>query len=244
MDRVALVTGGSRGIGKAIAFRLIQDGYRVGISYNTTQPDVPGAITVQADLAHREQCERLVRDVERQLGPVEVLVNNAGVLARGDILDMNQSEFEAMRTVNVDGLVAVTRAALPGMKERGWGRVVNLTSIAAHGTAFAGTTFYAMTKAAVSLLTRRLAYEFGPHGITVNAIAPGFIWTDMVTLGKSETELREIDQRMSDRTMVRRVGTAEDIAHATAFLVSDGAGFLTAQVLTVDGGRMDYIAHP
>jgi 3-oxoacyl-[acyl-carrier protein] reductase len=244
MSRVALVTGGSRGIGKAIAERLVRDGYRVAISYNNTQPDVPGAEALQADLAFPEQCERLVRNVERKLGPVEILVNNAGALSRGDIFDMNQAEFEAMRKVNVDGLVAVTRAALPGMKEKGWGRIVNLTSIAAHGTAFAGTTFYAMTKAAVSLLTRRLAYEFGPHGVTVNAIAPGFIWTDMVTQGKREEELTEIEQRMSDRAMVRRVGTVEDIAHATAFLVSDGAGFLTAQVLTVDGGRMDYIGHP
>jgi 3-oxoacyl-[acyl-carrier protein] reductase len=244
MGRVALVTGGSRGIGKAIAERLVRDGYRVALSYNTTQPDVPGATVVQADIAFPEQCARLVRDVERHLGPVEILVNNAGVLARGDILDMSQPEFEAMRKVNVDGLVAVTRAALPGMKERRWGRIVNLTSIAAHGTAFAGTTFYAMTKAAVSLLTRRLAYEFGPHGITVNAIAPGFIWTDMVKQGKTEEELREIDARMSGRAMVRRVGTPEDIAHATSFLVSDEASFVTAQVLTVDGGRMDYTGHP
>lgn len=244
MSRVALVTGGSRGIGKAIAERLVRDGYRVAISYKSTVPDVAGATAVMADLAFPEQCARLVSETERRLGPVEILVNNAGVLARGDILEMDQAEFEAMRKVNVDGLVAVTRAALPGMKQRGWGRIVNLTSIAAHGTAFAGTTFYAMTKAAVTLLTRRLAYEFGPHGITVNAIAPGFIWTDMVKRGKSEQELREIDERMSARAMVRRVGTPEDIAHATAFLVSDGAGFVTAQVLTVDGGRMDYIAHP
>lgn len=244
MSRVALVTGGSRGIGRAIAERLVRDGYRVAIGFRSTPPDLEGVTAIAADLAIPEQGARLVSETERRLGPVEILVNNAGVLVRGDILDMNPAEFEAMRKVNVDGLVAVTRAALPGMKERGWGRIVNLTSIAAHGTAFAGTTFYAMTKAAVTLLTRRLAYEFGPHGITVNAIAPGFIWTDMVKQGKSALELREIEEKMSARAMVRRVGTPEDIAHAAAFLVSEGAGFVTAQVLTVDGGRMDYIAHP
>ena len=243
MSRVALITGGSRGIGRAIAERFLRDGYRVAISYNNTLPDLD-AFAVKGDLGVAGEADRLVREVEAKLGPVEILINNAGVLTRGDILDMKQSEFEAMRKVNVDGLVAVSRAVLPGMRERKWGRIVNLTSIAAHGTAFPNTTFYAMTKAAVSLLTKRLAYEFGPDGVTVNAIAPGFIWTDMVTLGKAKQELDEIDRRMSDRAMVRRVGTPEDIAHAAAFLASDGAGFLTAQVLTVDGGRMDYIAHP
>ncbi len=243
MGRVALVTGGSRGIGKAIAERLIRDGYRVAISFNKTAPD-SDAVAVQADLATPGEAQRLVEEVGRQLGPVEILINNAGVLARGDILDMNMPEFEAMRKVNVDGLVAASRAVLPGMRERKWGRIVNLTSIAAHGTAFPGTTFYSMTKAAVSLLTRRLAFEFGPDGITVNAIAPGFIWTDMVTHGKSEDELQKIDRMMSDRAMVRRVGTPDDIAHAVSFMASDDSGFLTAQVLTVDGGRMDYIAHP
>jgi 3-oxoacyl-[acyl-carrier protein] reductase len=242
--RVALVTGGSRGIGRAIAERLTRSGYRVAIGYRENPGDLAVSLAVRADLADPQQAAGLVRHVQQELGPVEVLVNNAGILNRGDLFDMNTDEFEAMRKVNVDGLVAVTRAAASGMKQRGWGRIINLTSIAAHGTAFAGTTFYAATKAAVGVLTRRFAYELGPFGVTVNAIAPGFVMTDMVSAGKSAAEVEEIRARMADRAMTRRVGTPEDIAHAAAFLASDGASFVTAQTLTVDGGRMDYIAHP
>jgi len=244
LARVALVTGGSRGIGRAIAERLSADGYRVAIAYKQTRGDVDVPLAVQADLAERPSAAAIVAQVERELGPVEILVNNAGVLNRGDLFDMNADEFEAMRKVNVDGLVAATRAAAAGMKERGWGRIVNLTSIAAHGTAFAGTTFYAATKAAVIALTRRFAYELGPHGVTVNAVAPGFVVTDMVAAGKTADEVRQVDEAMSARAMMGRVGRPEDIADGVAYLVSDRASFVTAQVLTIDGGRMDYLAHP
>ncbi|MDX2178796.1 MAG: SDR family oxidoreductase [Bryobacteraceae bacterium] len=244
MARVALVTGGSRGIGRAIAERLTADGYLVAISYKRKRGDVDVPLAIQADLAERPSAAAMVAQVERELGPVEILVNNAGVLNRGDLFDMNFDEFEAMRKVNVDGLVAATRAAAQGMKQRGWGRIVNVASIAAHGTAFAGTTFYAATKAAVVALTRRFAYELGAHGVTVNAIAPGFIMTDMVTAGKTPDEIREVDDAMSMRAMVRRVGQPADIADGVAYLVSDRASFVTAQVLTIDGGRLDYLAHP
>src|SRR5690349_20624515 len=145
-----------------------------------------------------------------------------------------------MRRTNVDGLVNVTRAVVPGMQARGFGRVVNLTSIAAFGTAMDGTTFYAATKAAVSVLTRRFAMELGPHGVTVNAVPPGFILTDMAKSGRGPEDFA----RIADKTMLKRVGKPEDIAHAVAFLCSPESGFITAQILTVDGGRMDYIGHP
>jgi 3-oxoacyl-[acyl-carrier protein] reductase len=182
----------------------------------------------------------MVRRVAAGLGPVDILVNNAGVSHRGDLGDADDAKIEAMRRINVDGVVATTRAVVDGMKARGFGRVVNVASIAALGTAMAGTTFYAATKAAVVVLTRRFALELGPHGITVNAIAPGFVLTDMAAAGRTEADFAAI----AARTMVRRIGRPEDIAHAVAFLASPESGFLTAQVLTVDGGRMDYIGHP
>jgi len=252
--KTALVTGASRGIGKAIAQRLAREGAAVGVNYQRRSSDAETvaaeiraqggrAAAVQADIADADQVRSMVSQIARDLGPVDILVNNAGVLSRGDLGDFDYSQMEAMRRTNVDGLVHVTRAVAEVMKQRRFGRIVNLTSVAAHGTAMAGTTFYAATKAAVSLLTRRFAMELGPFGITVNAVAPGFIVTEMVTQGRSEEQLRAHVDSIAAKAMVRRVGRPEDIAHAVAFLVSPDSGFITAQILTVDGGRMDYISH-
>jgi 3-oxoacyl-[acyl-carrier protein] reductase len=130
------------------------------------------------------------------------------------------------------------------MKERRWGRIVNIASVAAIGTTFPGNTFYAATKAEVVLLTRRFALELGPYGITVNAVAPGFILTEMIHQDSAQEEVRALIDRITAAAMVRRTGTPEDIAHAVTFLASPEAGFITAQLITVDGGRTDYIAHP
>jgi len=245
--RVALVTGSSRGIGKAIALRLAKDGNAVAVNYRERRSEADEvveqitkaggrAMAIGADVSRTEDCQLLVEQTQQKLGSIDILINNAGILRRGDLLDFDFSQMEGMRNVNVDGLVRVTRGVAGGMKQRGWGRIINLTSIAALGTSMAGTTFYAATKAAVIVLTRRFALDLGPHGITVNAIAPGFILTDMAAGSAVES--------MGARAMMRRVGTPEDIASAAAFLVSDGAGFITAQTLTIDGGRTDYIAHP
>lgn len=253
--KTALVTGASRGIGKAIAFRLAKDGFAVAVNYRTRAAEANGvveainasggrAIAVQADVQHSDQVAHMAAAVRASLGDPEILINNAGLLSRGDLDDFDFSQMNAMRGTNVDGLVHVTRALIGAMKAGGYGRVVNLTSIAAHGTAMAGTTFYAATKAAVSVLTRRFAMDLGPHGITVNAIAPGFILTDMVSDGRTAEQIEQVCSGIAAKTMVRRVGRPEDIANAVSFLVSEQAGFITGQILTVDGGRMDYITHP
>ena len=253
--KTALVTGASRGIGKAIAFRLAKDGFAVAVNYRTRAAEADGvaqainasggrAIAIQADVQHAGQVAEMAAAVRASLGDPEILINNAGVVSRGDLDDFDFSQMNAMRGTNVDGLVHVTRALIGGMKAAGYGRIVNLTSIAAHGTSMPGTTFYAATKAAVSVLTRRFAMDLGQHGITVNAIAPGFILTDMVSDGRTAEQIEQVCSSVAAKTMVRRVGKPEEIAYAVSFLASEQAGFITGQILTVDGGRMDYITHP
>ncbi|MBK9166383.1 MAG: glucose 1-dehydrogenase [Bryobacterales bacterium] len=252
--RTALVTGASRGIGRATALRLARDGAAVAVNYRDQKEAAEAvcaeiaaaggrAIAVRADVADQTAVGAMAAAIASALGPVDILVNNAGILRTGDLDTFDYSEMEGMRRVNVDGLVAVTRAVAGPMKKRGFGRIVNLTSIAALGTAMAGTTFYAATKAAVILLTRRFAMDLGPHGVTVNAVAPGFILTDLVTANRTAAEAEALIAAISAKAMTRRVGKPEDIAHAIAYLAHPESGFVTGQVLTVDGGRLDYIGH-
>jgi len=196
---------------------------------------------VGGDVGVRAEAERMVAETAAALGPVELLVNNAGIFRPSSLDEYDEADFAEMRRINVSGLVYVTAAAAAGMKQRGRGRIVNLTSIAAHGTTMGGTTLYAATKAAVIALTRRFALELGPSGIAVNALAPGFILTDMVYQGRTEEESRKLIEVTAAKAMLRQVGKPEDIASAVEFLLAQD--FLTAQVLTVDGGRMDYTSH-
>lgn len=259
MDRtraIAIVTGGSRGIGAAIARRLSREGAAVCINYAGRAADAEAvaaditaaggcAITVQADVADAEAVARMLKRTEAELGPVNILVNNAGVSGggRGTLDAYDPAHMARMRAINVDGVINTVRAVAPGMQAHGYGRIVNIASNAAIGTALPGTTFYAATKAEVLILTRRWAMELGRSGITVNAIAPGWIVTEMTRGGRSEADFAEHVKALSARTMVGRPGAPEDIAAAVAYFTSSDAGFVTAQVLTVDGGRMDYIGH-
>jgi 3-oxoacyl-[acyl-carrier protein] reductase len=236
--QVAVVTGGSRGIGAAICRRLAARGAAVGINYVARSTEAEAlraeivaaggrAALLQADVADPAAVAAMFAEAEGKLGPVSILINNAGVSAPATLETYDASQLERMRAVNVNGVIHTVRAVMTGMKARTYGRIVNIASNAAIGTALPGTTFYAATKS----------------GITVNAVCPGWIVTDMARRGASEEAFTQRVASMRERTMVGRVGAPEDIAAAVAFLVEPDAGFVTAQVLTVDGGRMDYIGH-
>ena len=254
-NQVALVTGASRGIGRAIALRLAKGGAVVCLNYASRAEGAESAadeiraaggvaIALRADVADASQVDAMVRQVEAKFGAVSIAVNNAGIMVRGTLDDFNEAAMDRMHRVNVNGVIHVTRAVMGGMRERGFGRIVNIASIAGHGTAAPGYAFYGATKASVALLTKRFALELSTSGITVNAIAPGFVLTELTSDGLTEAELDTLVERMKSRSMVARIGQPEDIANAVAFLARRESGFVTGQVLTVDGGRTDFIGHP
>jgi 3-oxoacyl-[acyl-carrier protein] reductase len=253
-DQVAVVTGGSRGLGQATARLLAQRGAAVCVNYSAHADAAEAlvaevataggrAIAVAADVAEPAAVEAMIARAEAELGPVSILVNNAGVSWQGTLDTYDREQVARMREVNVDGVIHATRAVMASMRGRRYGRIVNLSSVAAIGTALPGNAFYAAVKAEVAILTRRFALELGPHGITVNAVAPGFVRTDMTQRGRGAADWAGTEQRLAARAMMGRIGEPQDIANAVVFLASPESGWITAQMLTVDGGRMDYIGH-
>ena len=235
--RVALVTGASRGIGRAIAARLLQDGYFVVGSATSDE----GAGRIDADLGDGgagivlrvdtdDAAEQGIGDLQERFGAPSVLVNNAGITRDNLLMRMTTMQWSSVVEANLSGLDRVTRPLLRGMMRQRYGRIVNLSSVVAR-MGNPGQTNYAATKAGIEGFTRALAQEVGSRGITVNAVAPGFIDTDMTR------DLAE-EQRsgLVERTAVRRMGSVEDVAAAVSFLASDAAGYITGEVLHVNGG--------
>jgi len=239
--RIALVTGASRGIGRAIALRLAEEGADVAVNY-LTSPDPARevvraveamgrrSLAVRADVASEEDVEAMVDRVEGELGPVDVLVNNAGIHKHHKSWEMETSDWDRIIGVNLTGAFLTSRILGPRMAERGWGRIINISSV----VAMEGTdheAHYAASKAGMHGLTKSMALELSPKGVTVNAVAPGWIRTDMTAYATPEELAAAVEE-----IPLGRIGAPGEIASVVAYLASPEASYVTGQVLHVNGG--------
>lgn len=228
----AVVTGGGSGIGAAIVARLRADGLNVAIL--DLQPSDDEFAHV-ADVTDRAAVDTALNAVRAQLGPISVLVNAAGLDCFKRFTDVSFEKWQQIIDINLNGVFHCIQAALPDMLEAGWGRIVNISSSSTHsGQPFMSP--YVAAKSAVNGLTKSLALELGPSGITVNAVPPGFIDTPMLRKAAGKGFLGDTDKQI-EQTPVRRMGRPEDIAAACAFFASEEAGYITGQILGVNGGR-------
>ncbi len=243
--RTALVTGGGAGMGEATSLRLARDGLAVGVL------DIDGAaadgvarrivaaggkaFAVKADISDRAQVETAVTAVRSNLGPVTVLVNNAGIDRFAAFAEIDDEEWDQVINVNLKGAYIVTQTVLPDMLAAGWGRIVNFSSFGAQ-TGAQHMVHYTAAKGGIIAMTRSLAIELGPKGITVNSIAPGFILTPMARRAIEGNKFPVPHEQITASFPIPRIGKPEEVAAAVAFFASEEAGYITAQTLGVNGG--------
>jgi len=241
MSHVALVTGGSRGIGKAIAMRLAGDGHSVAVNYATNASAADGvvdaiitaggtAIALQADVGDTEAVAAMFGEIEERLGRVGILVNNAGITRDDLLMRMGPDAWDDVIQTNLRSVYLCTRAAMRGMLRLKWGRIISLSSVSGI-SGNPGQANYAASKAAIIGFSKSVAREIGSRNITVNVVAPGFIETDM-----TEQLGDEVTGQVIARVALGRLGKPEEIAAAVGYLASDDAAYVTGQTLVVDGG--------
>jgi 3-oxoacyl-[acyl-carrier protein] reductase len=251
--KVALVTGSSRGIGKAIATLFAREGASVVVNFVRSSAEAAKvaaeinssgsrAIAVRADVSRRSEVSALVGETVSTFGKVDVLVNNAGVFAGGGASTLTDEDLDKAFSINVKGAIACAQTVAPHMKANGGGRIINISSIAALSTTTPDQIPYAIAKAALNAATKRFAVDLGRFNITVNAICPGPVRTDMAVAGDSPEETEARFLLLAKKAVLGRVGSPEDIAACALFLASNDARMITGQVLTVDGGRTDYLS--
>jgi len=247
-QRVAIVTGGARGIGAAASRRLAADGMAVavldlkegdcGATVDAITSAGGRALAVGADVSRSDQVEAAVTKTAAELGPPVVLVNNAGVIRDNLLFRMTEDDWDTVLGVHLRGAFLMSRACQKHMVDQGFGRIINLSSSSALGNR--GQVNYSAAKAGLQGFTKTLAIELGPFGVTANAIAPGFIATDMTaaTAARVGVPFEDFQKGAAAQIPVRRVGQPEDVAHLASFLASEGAGFVSGQVIYVAGGPL------
>ena len=241
MARVAVVTGGTRGIGHAISVELKNKGYRVAATYAGNDAAAQqfssetGIPVFKFDVGDYAQCEKAVADITKSVGPVEILVNNAGITKDAMLHRMSKEQWDAVIKTDLDSVFNMSRLVIEGMRANKFGRIINISSINGRKGQM-GQTNYSAAKAGVHGFTKALAYEGAAKGITVNTIAPGYVNTEMVAAVPQEV----LETKILPLIPVGRLGVAEEIARSVSFLAADDAGFITGACLDVNGGH--YIA--
>jgi len=240
MARVALVTGGTRGIGEAISVALRDMGMTVVANYVGSEEraraftERTGIPARRWNVADYEACQEGVAEIEQSFGPVDVLINNAGITRDATLLKMTYEMWREVIEVNLGGCFNMAKAVFPGMRARNWGRIVNIGSINGQAGQY-GQVNYASAKSGIHGFTKALAQEGARYGVTVNAVAPGYIDTDMVAAVP-----KDVLEKIVARIPVGRLGRAEEIARAVTFLCAEDAGFITGATLSVNGGQHMY----
>jgi len=240
-EKTVLVTGASRGIGRAVCVKFAREGYNVAVNYAGNQAEAVKtkalceeygvkAVIVQADVSDYTQCEAMFEKITAELGGVDVLVNNAGVTKDGMMARMSEEDFDRVIDVNVKGTFICTKLAYRGMAKKRWGRIVNISSVVGL-TGNGGQANYAASKAGIIGFTKSVAKEFAGRGILVNAVAPGFIETDMTGVLSED-----VQSAIRANIPLSRFGKPEEVAETVFFLCSEQAAYITGQTLAVDGG--------
>ena len=243
MNKVAFITGATRGIGKQIAITFAKEGYDIAINYRTENEELKNAkkeieennikcLTVQGDVSSFEDCERCINEIIEEFGKIDVLVNNAGITKDTLLMRMKKEDFESVIDVNLVGTFNVTKNVISHMMKARSGRIINISSVVGV-SGNAGQTNYSASKAGIIGFTKSLAKEVGSRGILVNAVAPGFIETQMTDVLKDE-----IKEEIAKSIPVKRMGVAQDVANVVKFLASDDSSYITGQVIHVDGGML------
>ena len=241
MSKVAFITGGTRGIGKKIAITLAKDGYDITINYRKENDDLENIkneiektnakfLAVKGDVTDIDSTQQMVNDIIKEYGKIDVLVNNAGITKDTLLVRMKKEEFEDVIDVNLIGTFNITKNVIPYMIKQRKGRIINISSVVGI-SGNAGQTNYSASKAGIIGFTKSLAKEVGSRNILVNAVAPGFIETQMTDILKDE-----VKEEISKKIPLKRMGTVEDVANVVKFLTSEDSSYITGQVIQVDGG--------
>lgn len=243
MNKVAFITGSTRGIGKQIAITLAESGYDIAVNYRTENDDLKNTkkeieekgvkcFAVQGDVSSFEDCERFIKEIIDEYGKIDVLVNNAGITRDTLLMRMKKEDFESVIDINLVGTFNVTKNVISYMLKARSGRIINISSVVGV-SGNAGQTNYSASKAGIIGFTKSLAKEVGSRGILVNAVAPGFIETQMTEVLKDD-----VKDEIAKSIPLKRMGTPEDVANVVKFLASDDSSYITGQVINIDGGML------